>query len=114
MGKIINPANIATDVSAKATIAVTSPIEESSDKYDPYIINDPMPILNEKNAIPIALKTTLELILDISGTNIYLIPSLKPLRVAEYIAKPINIKNNPGIKSLTAFSSPPLTPWATI
>ena len=73
-----------------------------------------MPILREKNAIPIALKTTLELILDSSGTNIYFIPSLKPLKAVEYTARPINIINSPGIKNLTAFSSPPLTPLATI
>ena len=108
------PANIATNVSAKATNAVTSPIEESSDRYEPYTISEPMPMLNEKNAIPIALKTTEESILDNSGTNIYLTPSLNPLSVAEYNASPINNINKPGIKNFTDFSRPPLTPCATI
>ena len=35
IGKIIIPARIATKVSAKATIEVTSEIEESLERYDP-------------------------------------------------------------------------------
>ena len=66
----MTPAKIATNVSANATIVVTYGIDESSDKYDPYIIKDPIPMLSEKNAIPIAPKITSLLILDISGINI--------------------------------------------
>ena len=75
IGKIIIPANIATKVSDNATTVVTSVIDDSFDKYDPYIISDPIPILNEKKAIPMALRITSAFIFSRSGINIYLTPS---------------------------------------
>ena len=73
-----------------------------------------MPILNEKNACPIALKTTEEFILLKSGLNRNFKPSNAPSNVTERIPKTIRIKNNNGIMTFEARSIPFSTPQMII
>ena len=71
-------------------------------------------MLKEKKAMLIADNTTELLILSKSAIKKYVIASEKPCNVDAYAAKPISIKNKPGIKNLIAFSIPLFIPLETI
>ena len=67
-----------------------------------------------KKACPIALITTLELILEKSGLNKKLTAADKSPDIEEYIHKATTKKNNVGIKRFIVLPIPSITPFPTI
>ena len=74
------------------------------------MIRHPIPILNEKNVCPMALKITEEVILSKSGLNRNESPSSTPGRVTERIHNISSMINSAGIIILEALSIPFSTP----
>ena len=73
-------------------------------------MRQPMPILSEKKAWPIALKTTDESIFEKSGLKRNDNPSEAPGRVIERTHRAIRIRKSIGIITFEALSMPSFTP----
>ena len=114
IGKIANPASMATKVSRDPTLKDVETIFSSFGIYAPYAIIEPIPRLKLKKAWPIALKKVCEFTWSKSGANKNSIALLKSPFIAELITIKINKNPSIGIKILTILSIPDLIPRDTM
>ena len=109
-GNIITAARIATIVSISATFMAVFPMLVDLSKYEAYTIMHPSPIEIEKNACPMAFRTTDESTFEKSGLNRNRRPSPPPGIVIERIQSTMSMMNSSGIMIFAERSMPFCTP----